>query len=233
MDARHVAWAAGLFDAEGSVYTWPQRAGLRREMAVSQGGDGAVPDVLLRFRDAVGGHGRIRGPVRGYLYYWYAGRQDVIDSVSASLWPWLAREKRAQFERAAVAMGRDTPRDVARQRCSRFEPAELAWAAGFFEGEGTVALNGSAPRLWLPQASAQGIPEVLARFQAAVGGLGSISGPYVLKNPWSKLPQYRWGLSRFEHVQAVIAMFWPWMSARRRSGARAVLLRQRATGGPP
>ena len=62
---------------------------------------------------------------------------------------------------------------------------ELAWAAGFFDGEGSASS-------WLPKrrmtrrrqmsASQGGVPGeyplVLVRFRAATGGRGGITGPY-------------------------------------------------------
>lgn len=84
------AWAAGLFDGEGSASTYlpQQRLTRRRQMQVSQGGVvGELPAVLVRFRDVLGGVGGITGPYRGYLYYWKTTRNDVIDDVSKALWP--------------------------------------------------------------------------------------------------------------------------------------------------
>jgi hypothetical protein len=64
-----VAWAAGLYDGEGSASMFmPQRRKTaRRQMQVSQGGSvDSPPEVLLRFRDVVG-FGNITGPYRNYL----------------------------------------------------------------------------------------------------------------------------------------------------------------------
>lgn len=220
-----LAWAAGIFDAEGCVYGWPQRrprrTTRRRQMEVSQGVENV--EVLHRLHDALGGRGRIRGPVRGYLYYWYVGAQGTIDQLGDELWPWLGSEKRDQYVRAAEFVGRSAPSGgpwVPRHFPDRHE---IAWAAGFFEGEGTISQNGRGVRLTLPQASASGVPEVLDRFRRAVGGMGWIIGPSSLRNPWSKEPQYVWGSSRFEHVQAVLAMLWPWLGSYRRATARTAL----------
>ena len=64
------AWAAGLFDGEGSTSTYVPKGKTypRRQMAVSQGGLPAqVPAVLTRFKGIVG-VGNITGPYEG-LYY--------------------------------------------------------------------------------------------------------------------------------------------------------------------
>ena len=77
-----LAWAAGLYDGEGSssMFVPRRRKAARRQIQVSQAGPpDEIPLVLLRFRDIVG-EGNITGPYRGYLYYWkttrkHAGRQ--------------------------------------------------------------------------------------------------------------------------------------------------------------
>lgn len=68
---------------------------------------------------------------------------------------------------------------------------ELAWAAGFFDGEGWSSKcsvsqrsgwRGHYPRLGLTQKD----PRPLERFHRAIGGLGSIHGP-------RKLPPHTFG----------------------------------------
>lgn len=51
-----LAWAAGIYDGEGSASTYlpKQRKSRIRQMAVYQSGDGAPPPLLLRFRAVVG-----------------------------------------------------------------------------------------------------------------------------------------------------------------------------------
>ncbi|MDQ6858875.1 MAG: hypothetical protein M3Z65_07770 [Chloroflexota bacterium] len=118
--------------------------------------------------------------------------------------------KRAQLSRAAADVGRTVPafRDV------RWSSEEgLAWAAGLFDGEGSVGLTGDPhrPSVWmeLSQASAAAVPDVLERFRAVVG-VGRISGPRVVPSPWSKLPQYRWEAARFPDVERVAQMLYPY-----------------------
>ena len=64
---------------------------------------------------------------------------------------------------------------------------ELAWAAGLFDGEGTISLVTHRKKRKTKTyeykqvhvlVSQSGSPEVLERFQRAVGGLGKIYGPY-------------------------------------------------------
>lgn len=56
---------------------------------------------------------------------------------------------------------------------------EVAWAAGFFDGEGTITHTRNVPlMIAIKQATSSGaVPPVLARFAAAVG-VGRIGGPY-------------------------------------------------------
>jgi len=85
MDTHDLAWAAGFFDAEGSIsYHLPtNRKTHRANLDVSQSGDGRAPAVLCRFRDVIGA-GSIFGPYRGYIYYWRTHDTALITSVVAA-----------------------------------------------------------------------------------------------------------------------------------------------------
>lgn len=223
-DPLALAWAAGFYDGEGSCssYLPKRRKSYRRQMAVSQGGEEVLPPtVLTRFRRILGGHGNITGPYRGYLYYWKTTRAGLIDEIAASLWPFLCDEKRTQYTEATRLVRRVAPLvtpfggsgDVA-----------LAWAAGFFDGEGTVSISarkGGRPAyrsisMEIPQSSANGTPEALDRFRSIVGR-GSVTGPHEPRSPWSKLPSYRWEAGGHFNVEAVAAQIWPWLGAERRN----------------
>jgi hypothetical protein len=222
------AWAAGLFDGEGSTSTYIPKGKtyIRRQMAVSQGGlPGQVPAVLTRFKGIVG-VGNITGPYEG-LYYWKTTRKDAVDLVGALLWPYLGSVKRAQFAAAAARMKRRLPSSVDDTRGCEFESA---WAAGLFDGEGTFGAYGSARMrpswrgvsMEIPQASADGIPEALPRFRSAVG-VGSVSGPRMVPSPWTRLPQYRWQASGRHVCSAAIKVIWPWLSEVKRAEIRAAM----------
>jgi hypothetical protein len=107
-DPDSVAWAAGLYDAEGScsAYLPRHRKTYRRQIAVSQGGDpGKAPVVLIQFRNVVGGAGNITGPYNGYLFYWKSTRIDVIDAVATQLWPYLSQEKQTSSSLQPASQG--------------------------------------------------------------------------------------------------------------------------------
>lgn len=59
-------------------------------------------------------------------------------------------------------------------------------------------------------------------------GIGTIRGPVQRKDPWSKLPQYEWGIRSYEGVQAVIGLLWPWLDVATRVEARWTLERYRS-----
>ena len=98
-----LAWAAGLFDAEGSTSLSDHRSHPGRkyvEAAITQGGEGAPPDVLVRFKSAVGA-GLIYGPYaqRGAtqpVYRWRLHLAEDVRRVIADLDPWLDQVKRRQ-----------------------------------------------------------------------------------------------------------------------------------------
>jgi hypothetical protein len=209
VNTTELAWAAGVYDGEGSASTYlpKHRKSRVRQIAVYQSGDAVPPPLLFRFRAAVGDVGLIHGPARGSLYQWHSKRHFVVDAVSELLWPWIGEVKRAQLRKAAAEVDRSVP---AGRPTVWSEGDSAAWAAGFFDGEGTVGLVG--PRglaMSIAQASEVGIPETLEHFRAVVGA-GTITGPRMVPSPWSKLPQYRWQLTRFAEIECVIAMLYPY-----------------------
>jgi len=229
VDTTELAWAAGVYDGEGSASTYlPKRRKSRvRQMAVYQGGEGGPPPLLYRFQAAVGGIGLIHGPARGYLYQWHSKRHVVVDAVSELLWPWLSDAKREQLRRASAEVGRSTP-TVPDAPWSRDELA--AWAAGFFDGEGSIGVYGDprspAVSMSLPQASLAGVPETLQRFQLAVGA-GGISGPRMVPSPWTKLPQYCWKSQAFGDVERVVELLRPFADVVKRGEMSACVQRVR------
>src|SRR5258708_31034703 len=100
---------------------------------------------------------------------------------------------------------------------------ELAWAAGFFDGEGHVSASRQAGKRSCNMCIqiAQTDPEVLHRFRAAVGGLGNVRGPhnYGWRDVWT------FKSNRFEHAQAIVAMLWRVLSAPQRGDAAPALVK--------
>lgn len=94
---------------------------------------------------------------------------------------------------------------------------ELAWAAGFFDGEGSAGVcTGSSGRFYLTLSVGQNNQSTLVRFQKAVLGLGRQYGPYTYKKRPNTKPWYNWKVSTFQSVQAVIAVLWQFLSEPKR-----------------
>ena len=91
---------------------------------------------------------------------------------------------------------------------------ELAWAAGFFDGEGWADLElqegrrTGQPMARVNQADPDGVPEVLLRFQKALGGLGTIGGP---KREAGRIDLYRWHVSSRSNVELLHHLLMPWL----------------------
>ena len=233
MSEVELAWAAGVYDGEGSASTYlpKQRKSRVRQIAVYQRGDAMPPPLLFRFRAAVGGIGLIHGPARGSLYQWHSKRHLVVEAVSELIWPWIGEVKRDQLRAAAIQVGRSAPP----YGDADWSPAErAAWAAGFFDGEGTVGAYGDpaypVPSMSISQASAGDVPQALLRFREFVGA-GRISGPRANRSPWSKLPQYRWELREFGEIERVVAMLSPYSDVVKREQMRLCLERVREVRG--
>lgn len=92
---------------------------------------------------------------------------------------------------------------------------ELAWAAGFFDGEGSIQLRrGTMLQLYVGQTD----PRPLERFAAAVGA-GKVRGPYGpyarngKPNNWK--PMYAWQLGG-RKAESVFATLRPYLSEPKR-----------------
>ena len=123
---------------------------------------------------------------------------------------------------------------------------ELAWAAGFFDGEGHVGASVGRFRArteWGRRRETvrrdvylvvgQVERQVLDRFRRAVG-CGAVSGPYihpVMAKRGNEQPRYAFQTARFEHIQAIVVMLWTWLSPVKRAQAVAALttMRMRST----
>ena len=100
---------------------------------------------------------------------------------------------------------------------------ELAWAAGFFDGEGHVRCNvGGRIALTIAQID----PTVLIRFQSAMGGLGKLYGPYKQKVP-NGHEYWQYSVNGFVKVQQVLVLLWSYLSLVKREQFRVAMLRAR------
>lgn len=87
---------------------------------------------------------------------------------------------------------------------------DLAWAAGFLVGEGTVYFRQrGGPDAYCPQAEREPLERLVKIFG------GTIYGPTPPRGLGTK-EMYEWRLSGFAEVQNAVAQMWSWLSPRRR-----------------
>jgi hypothetical protein len=99
----------------------------------------------------------------------------------------------------------------------------LAWAAGFFDGEGSTIAKSDARRpdyyqldVSVPQAGPHGIPEVLLKFQRAMLGVGAID-----LQPDGLM--YKWRAGGGLTAEMSLALMWPWLGEVKRAQALRAL----------
>ena len=216
MESHDSAWAAGFFDGEG----WANRSGRGVHSRINQASLDGIPEVLVKFQRIVG-VGRLMGPVivegKQPLYFWEATSRPDLTRVIERIGPWLCPVKRAQFERT---LGVALPPVVWPGSMSE----ELAWAGGFFDGEGSTCLDKHrthadyyVPVLYVPQSAETGVAPELLRLQKAVG-VGTISGLRKSKPPWK--PYRRWRVFTRQKVFLALHMLWPFIGNAKRAQAR-------------
>lgn len=91
---------------------------------------------------------------------------------------------------------------------------ELAWAAGFFDGEGWAARNKTrGVQARINQAGPNGMPGVLLKFQRAVD-VGRLKGPHVEEG---KQDLYWWEATSLPDVESVADLIGPWLCPAKRA----------------
>jgi hypothetical protein len=220
LESHDFAWAAGFFDGEG----WANRARRGVQSRINQAGPDGIPEVLTKFQRIVG-VGRIKGPIvmkgRRPLYYWEATSRPDLKHVVELTGSWLGPVKRSQFERT---LGVSLP--PIRWPGSISE--ELAWAGGFFDGEGSSYLlqhrthpGQLLPAVDVPQSGWDGVPAELRRFHAALNGVGHISGPH--KFEWADKPVSRWRTESVAGAELALHLLMPFIGEIKRAQAHKVL----------
>jgi hypothetical protein len=107
---------------------------------------------------------------------------------------------------------------------------ELAWAAGFFDGEGSTSPHRDKTGYCIVQMSIGQVErEPLDRFMKVVGG--KIYGPRAHKNRFGSRPQYRWKADGIG-ARAILGLLWPYLTEVKRSQAAAVFAQDNSSGRP-
>lgn len=219
MNRLDLAWAAGFFDAEGS---FAKGGGYPKAVI-------ANTDQLLlrRFRTTLG-LGRIAGPYTRHTasfrrrpqWFCQINGRSKTQSVAAMLWPWLSPPKRRQACR--VLAGKDINSDWPPLTNRR---ESLAWAAGFFDGEGCFSRSKGALTARITNTDV----DALGRFREIVG-LGAIYGPYdPPPTTFGTKPHFVFAVSGFERVQALLGQLWFRLGAAKRAKAVEILTHHRTT----
>ncbi len=116
------------------------------------------------------------------------------------------------------------------------ERENLAWAAGFYDGEGSTASYHAYTRVHMAKNGKQSIlssdnismgisqidRRVLERFQSIVGGAGAINGPYKDKRPTSS-PIWAYRVSGVNNVREILRKLWPWLGEVKKEQAEKAL----------
>lgn len=120
-----------------------------------------------------------------------------------------------------------------RRRPLRIDREQLAWAAGFFDGEGSTFAKSDRDRpgyhqlgIAVPQAGTT-VPTVLLRFQDAMLGMGRIDAPATMGG------RYVWRARGFVDAQQTVILLWPYIGqVKRRQAAVAmgIVAKQYAVG---
>ena len=230
LDRELLAWAAGLFDGEGSTIA---RADARRpgyfrlEVSVPQSGGDDPPEVLTKFQRAMLGVGAVRPQPDGSMHRWSAGGRVPAELSLALMWPWLGSVKRAQAlaalttveDQYAGGRQRRRPRYVpslvphARSSTTTETRVRFAWAAGFLDAEGYFGnpkkytrANGTVRYLVRASASQHGTPnrpaEVLLRLQSVLGGRIERHG---------EIDDHKWVVEGLKRVDWVVEELREWL----------------------
>jgi len=246
VNLEQLAWAAGLFDGEGSAIASKRadRPGyLRLEATVPQCGHDGLPEVLVRFRAAVAGVGTVTGPDSNDMYVWRASGFQDAQAVIALLWQHLGEVKRGQAATAMRAVAQQYTSGAYRPHAPRTRrqghdahvatrpsvatstDLDLAWAAGFLDGEGHFGTPHAVPRKggtpWRRirvSASQHGEPrqpaQVLHRLQRVLGGRIERHGD---------ADDFRWVIESAPTIEAVYALLRPWLGTVKQDQARRVI----------
>lgn len=106
----------------------------------------------------------------------------------------------------------------------------LAWAAGFYDGEGCMTCcydvqnrDGTHYRAIKFNISQSGSPELLEKFKSIVK-FGNIYGPLTKNHNTARLPRYSIRISGFEKCQFITVLLWNYLGNQKRVQAKKQLI---------
>lgn len=114
--------------------------------------------------------------------------------------------------------------------------ARIAWAAGLFEGEGTISLRGNRSRrtgrieknVSIYMALAMTDEDVVRKFHEVIFKIGSVTGPYTSKQKTvgscGRKAVWRWSVTNTQNCVTVYELLRPWLGSRRRQDGDAALV---------
>ena len=100
---------------------------------------------------------------------------------------------------------------------------QVAWAAGFFEGEGCISNVRKSQSISLNNTD----KDVIERFISIVK-YGNLIGPYKsngTKHKHTHKPYWMWAVAKKSEVKRILEMFLPYLGKRRRQRAEQALYR--------
>lgn len=117
---------------------------------------------------------------------------------------------------------------------------ELAWAAGFCDGEGSFHVDRKGTRNGQPRKPhprfeiGQTEPRILERFKNTVGFTNPVNGPYGNTKVGATrraASMYQFGVSGYENVQMLLILLWPWLGPTKKQQAIHALNRVQEANG--
>lgn len=107
--------------------------------------------------------------------------------------------------------------------CAGGRDLERAWAAGYFDGEGSTSTTHAGHGFHLTVSSIE--RENLERFQAALDGVGNIGGPY--QKATNRKPIYCYRLYGMAATREALMKMWPYLSEAKRAQAGRAAIRSK------
>jgi hypothetical protein len=137
--SEEIAWAAGLFEGEGSISLMQQRG--RKSVGVIMHMGSTDPDVTARFHAIVGvGNVTIRDrpdPRHKRVWVWQSAAIDDVRHVARLLAPWLGARRSSRLHEVIAAYEAAPARRISKTHCPQGHE---------FTAENTLRINGKHRR---------------------------------------------------------------------------------------